>query len=196
MEGRSKESIEKELKKAQPVVIIHLDDSVLLITRKRVGLYKISPLTDRIGFVGIGKFSDFDKFRRDLINLAQKISYFYSPDDISIFSLVRHLATTLQEIWSNKKFNPPLIKIVLFNLNRTFLIEADGNIEELKEYIEVVGGDEKTLKEKVKQVLASIELKKENLLVIIEKIKSILIDQSFQYEFEVSYLDTEGFHDI
>jgi len=86
-------------------------------------LHKISEIYDRIGFAGVGRFSEFDSLRILGVRNADVKGFTYSREDVDARSLANAYAQTLHQIFTHE-MKPMEVEILVAEVG----LEPDGDV--------------------------------------------------------------------
>lgn len=112
--GHRKDYIEEGLREGSPVVGLNYEDGVLLLTLRRTQR-KVYELYDRQMFSAIGKQSDIETVRKEMIQIAHQEGFERSPDDVSVQRLVGFaLSPALKKAFGDQFGTMPFVIRALF----------------------------------------------------------------------------------
>lgn len=72
----------KGIARGKSIVTLEYDAGILLVAENPSSLSKLGEVYDRIGFAGVGKFSEFDRLRKLGVQWADVEGYRFSRDDV------------------------------------------------------------------------------------------------------------------
>ncbi len=116
-------------------------------------LHKISEIYDRIGFAGVGRYSEFDSLRILGVRNADVKGFTYSREDVDARSLANAYAQTLHQIFTHE-MKPMEVEILVAEVGFApdddvlFRIRYDGFVID-EEGSAVIGGEADTIAERL-----------------------------------------------
>ncbi|MDQ6796921.1 MAG: proteasome subunit alpha [Actinomycetota bacterium] len=126
-------------------------------------LHKISEIYDRIGFAGVGRFSEFDSLRILGVRNADVKGFTYSREDVDARSLANAYAQTLHQIFTHE-MKPMEVEILVAEVGLEpegdvlFRIRYDGFVID-EEGSAVIGGEAEAIAERLRpSIVAGIDL--------------------------------------
>jgi proteasome alpha subunit len=115
-----------------------------------MSLNKVSEIYDRIAFAGVGKYSEFERLRKEGIRYADMKGYAYGREDVTAKSLANAYSQVIGNIFS-MEIKPLEVEILVLQAgegaepNEIYRIAFDGSIAEEKGYAGI-GGQAEELK--------------------------------------------------
>lgn len=144
----------KGIARGKSIVTLEYADGVLLMAENpSTSLSKIGEIYDRIGFAGVGKFSEFDQLRKVGVRYADVKGYTYSRDDVRGKALANAYSQMMGDVFTNQ-MKPLEVEIVVaevgdprfegHELNSIYRVQFDGSIADHAGYC-VIGGSAENL---------------------------------------------------
>ena len=140
------EFAKKGIARGHAIVTMRTDDGVLFLAHNPgVALKKLSEIYDRIGFAGVGRYSEFENLRKSGVRHADVTGYSYSREDVTAKSLADGYSQMLGNIFAHE-MKPVEVELVVAQVGDTpetdeiYRISFDGSIAGEGNYT-VVGGD-------------------------------------------------------
>lgn len=191
--------VEEKLADASPLVVASIKSGIIFVAENPTAiLKKTAEIYDRIGWGAVGRYAEFDPLRKEIIYLADIMGYNYAREDVRVEQLATHLAEQLQIEFSNFKRRPPVVEIILAEVNsksdKIFKISFDGDIQSHFPYA-AIGCNADKIIENLKTTLGNRQItelsKGEAILLIKEAILSSKKekDQNEEVRFEISFLN-------
>ena len=139
----------KGIGRGKSIVTLEYADGMLLMAENpSASLSKIGEIYDRIGFAGVGKFSEFDQLRKVGIRYADMKGYSYSRDDVRGKSLANAYSQAIGDVFTNQ-MKPLEVEIVVVEVgdprfegheeNSIYRVQFDGSITDHQGFC-VIGG--------------------------------------------------------
>ncbi len=139
----------KGIARGKSIVALEFDEGVLLIAENATSLMKIGEIYDRIGFAGVGKFSEFDTLRKIGVRFADSRGYAYSRDDVRGKALANAYSQAMGEAFT-REMKPLEVEIIVVEVgddtlaghehNALYRVKFDGFISDHKGFV-VIGGN-------------------------------------------------------
>ena len=136
----------KGIARGKAIVTLEYRDGVLLLAENpSTLLHKISEIYDRIAFVGVGKYNEFENLRVAGVRHADIKGYSYSRGDVTAKSLANAYSQALGNIFTQdiKPFEVEVLVVEVGDNNGTkneiYHILYDGTIEDEKNYAAMGG---------------------------------------------------------
>lgn len=139
----------KGISRGKSIVALEFDDGVVLIAENATKLTKIGEIYDRLGFAGVGKFSEFDQLRKLGIRFADSKGYAYSREDVLGKALANAYSQAVGEVFT-REMKPLEIELIVAEVgdsrfpdhgeNALYRVKFDGFISDHDGYC-VIGGD-------------------------------------------------------
>ncbi|OLR93429.1 proteasome subunit alpha [Actinokineospora bangkokensis] len=126
------------------VALKYADGIVLLAENPSSTLHKISEIHDRIGFAGVGRYSEYESLRRGGIRHVDLWGYSYDPRDVSARQLANVYAQTLATIFT-EQVKPMEVELCVAEVSanpdkdQLYRLTYDGSIVEEPQFL-VMGG--------------------------------------------------------
>jgi proteasome alpha subunit len=124
----------KGIARGRSVVVLTFADGVLFVAENHSpSLRKVSEIYDRIGFAGVGKYSEFEDLRIAGIRLADFRGYSYGREDVTAKSLANAYSQALSGSFT-QQLKPYEVEILVGqvgeepNGNELFHILFDGSV--------------------------------------------------------------------
>lgn len=137
---------QKGIARGRSLVAAEFADGIVLCAENPSrNLHKISEIYDRIGFGGVGRYSEYDQLRIAGIRHADTKGYSYSRDDVDSQTLANQYAQMLGQIFTHE-MKPLEVEILVAEVgfdhdkDRLFHIRYDGSVTDEDDYV-VLGGD-------------------------------------------------------
>ncbi len=138
----------KGIARGKSIVTMESASGILMVAENPLRLQKLGEIYDRIGFAGVGKFSEFDRLRKLGIQWADVEGYRFSRDDVRGKALANLYSQALGEEFtrSNKPFE---VEIVVAEVgddglagserNALYRVGFDGTIQDQEGYCTIGG---------------------------------------------------------
>jgi len=121
-------------------------DGVLLCAENPSNtLRKVSEIYDRIGFIGVGKYNEFDQLRIAGVRHADLKGYAYSREDVDARWLANQYAQTLGQYFTHE-MKPLEVELLVAEMSpevgedRLFHLLYDGTVMDTTTHV-VIGGE-------------------------------------------------------
>jgi len=141
----------KGIAKGKSIIALEYQDGVLIVAENpSASLNKISEIYDRIAFAGAGKYSEFERLRKEGIRYADLKGYAYGREDVTAKSLANAYSQVIGNIFS-MEIKPLEVEILVLEVGETpetnelYRIAFDGSIADEKGYA-TIGGQAEELK--------------------------------------------------
>lgn len=141
----------KGIAKGKSIIALEYRDGLLLVAENpSMSLNKISEIYDRIAFAGAGKYSEFERLRKEGIRYADMKGYAYGREDVTAKSLANAYSQLIGNIFS-AELKPLEVEILVVEVgegaaaNELYRIVFDGSIADEKGYA-TIGGQAEELK--------------------------------------------------
>jgi proteasome alpha subunit len=134
--------------------LMYVDGVVIVAENPSKTLHKVSEIYDRIGFAGVGKYSEFDQLRVAGIRAADVKGYQYSREDVDARSLANQYAQILGQVFTHE-FKPLEVEILVAEVgyaaedDQLFHILYDGTVMD-EDGFSVLGGESDAITERMK----------------------------------------------
>ena len=141
----------KGIAKGKSIIALEYRGGVLILAENpSAALNKISEIYDRIAFAGAGKYSEFERLRKEGIRYADLKGYAYDREDVTAKSLANAYSQVIGNIFS-MEIKPLEVEILVLEVgegtspNELYRIAFDGSIADEKGYA-TIGGQAEELK--------------------------------------------------
>ena len=141
----------KGISKGKSIIALEYAAGVLIVAENpSAALNKVSELYDRIAFAGAGKYSEFERLRKEGIRYADLKGYSYGREDVTAKSLANAYSQVIGNIFS-MEIKPLEVEILVLEVgegeaaNELYRIAFDGSIADEKGYTSI-GGQAEELK--------------------------------------------------
>ena len=138
----------KGVARGKSSVVLEFDSGVLLMAENTSRLSKIGEIYDRIGFAGVGKFSEFDQLRKIGVRYADMKGYAYSRDDVRANALANAYSQAIGDAFT-RELKPLEVEVIVAEVgddeltghenNAIFRIQFDGSVSDHENFC-VIGG--------------------------------------------------------
>jgi proteasome alpha subunit len=139
----------KGIARGKSIVAFEYQGGILLIAENATSLSKIGEIYDRLGFAGVGKFSEFDQLRKLGVRFADTKGYAYSREDVRGRSLANAYSQAIGEAFT-REMKPLEIEVIVAEVgddryedhrqNSLYRVTFDGFISDHSGYC-VIGGN-------------------------------------------------------
>jgi proteasome alpha subunit len=135
--------------------LMYVDGVVIVAENPSKTLHKVSEIYDRIGFAGVGKYSEFDQLRVAGIRAADVKGYQYSREDVDARGLANQYAQILGQVFTHE-FKPLEVEILVAEVgyvaedDQLFHILYDGTVMD-EDGFSVLGGDSEAITGRMKE---------------------------------------------
>src|SRR6266566_4232780 len=103
----------KGIARGRSVVAMEYADGILFLAENpSATLHKISEIYDRIGFAGVGRYSEFEDLRISGVRLADLRGYAYDREDVTAKMLANAYSQALNTIFT-QQMKPYEVEIVV-----------------------------------------------------------------------------------
>jgi len=141
----------KGIAKGKSIIGLEYSGGVLIVAENpSAALNKVSELYDRIAFAGAGKYSEFERLRKEGIRYADLKGYAYGREDVTAKSLANAYSQVIGNIFS-MEIKPLEVEILVLEVgegevaNELYRIAFDGSIADERGYTSI-GGQAEELK--------------------------------------------------
>jgi len=141
----------KGIAKGRSIIALEYAGGVLIVAENpSASLNKVSELYDRIAFAGAGKYSEFERLRKEGIRYADLKGYAYGREDVTAKSLANAYSQVIGNIFS-MEIKPLEVEILVLEVgqgeggNELYRITFDGSIADERGYASI-GGQAEELK--------------------------------------------------
>jgi proteasome alpha subunit len=116
----------KGIGRGKSIVALRYDGGMLLMAENpSTSLSKIGEIYDRIGFAGVGRFSEFDQLRKLGVRYCDVKGYAYSRDDVRAKALANAYSQSIGEVFT-RELKPLEVDIVVAEVGDERLGEPDA----------------------------------------------------------------------
>ena len=139
----------KGIARGNSIVALEFSGGVLLMAENTTELQKLGEIYDRIGFAGVGKFSEFDHLRKLGVRFADTTGYAYAREDVRAKALANAYSQAIGEVFT-REIKPLEIEVILAEVgddrfagheqNAIYRVKFDGFISDHKGFC-VIGGN-------------------------------------------------------
>ena len=129
-------------------VTLEFEGGVILMAENPSSLMKIGEIYDRVGFAGVGKFSEFDQLRKVGVRYADTKGYAYSRDDVRARALANAYSQVIGDAFT-QQMKPLEVEVIVAEVgdptltghesNAIYRIVYDGSISDHSGFC-VIGG--------------------------------------------------------
>jgi proteasome alpha subunit len=119
-------------------------------------LRKVSEIYDRIGFVGVGRYNEFDSLRKGGVRHADLKGYTYSREDVDARSLANLYAETLGGYFTHEP-KPLEIEMLVGEMgeepdgDQLFHLLYDGTVMDMRTFA-VIGGEADAIRGRFEEI--------------------------------------------
>ena len=138
----------KGVARGKSSLVVECDIGILMMAENPSTLSKIGEIYDRVGFAGVGKFSEFDQLRKIGVRYADIKGYAYSRDDVRGRALANAYSQAVGDAFT-QQLKPLEVEVVVAEVgdstlaghenNAIYRIQYDGSISDHHGYC-VIGG--------------------------------------------------------
>ena len=129
-------------------------DGVLLCAENPSNtLRKVSEIYDRIGFVGVGRYNEFDQLRIAGVRHADFKGYAFSRDDVDARSLANQYAQILGHYFTHE-MKPLEVEMLVAEMSeedggdQLFHLLYDGTVMDMASFV-VIGGEAEAIRDRL-----------------------------------------------
>jgi proteasome alpha subunit len=141
----------KGIAKGKSIIALEHQGGILIAAENpSASLNKISEIYDRIAFAGVGKYSEFERLRKEGIRYADLKGYAYGREDVTAKSLANAYSQVIGNIFS-MELKPLEVEILVLEVgdaaagDEMYRISFDGSIADEQGYA-AIGGQAEELK--------------------------------------------------
>jgi proteasome alpha subunit len=141
----------KGIAKGKSIIALEYAGGILMVAENpSASLNKVSELYDHMAFAGAGKYSEFERLRKEGIRYADMKGYAYGREDVTAKSLANAYSQVIGNIFS-MEIKPLEVEILVLEVgeedagNELYRIAFDGSIADEKGYTSI-GGQAEELK--------------------------------------------------
>jgi len=139
----------KGIARGKSIVTLEYEGGILIMAENpSKSLSKIGEIYDRVGFAGVGKFSEFDQLRKVGVRYADTRGYAYSRDDVRGKALANAYSQVIGEVFT-REMKPLEVELVVAEVgdprlaghetNAIYRVQFDGSISDEQGFC-VIGG--------------------------------------------------------
>src|SRR5688572_22324173 len=93
----------KGIARGKAIVAVECEPGIVIVAENpSATLHKISELYDRIAFAAVGKYNEFENFRKAGVRLADLTGYTYGREDVTAKSVANSYAQALGAIFTEQ----------------------------------------------------------------------------------------------
>jgi proteasome alpha subunit len=139
----------KGIARGKSIVALEYQSGILLIAENATSLSKIGEIYDRIGFAGVGRFSEFDQLRKVGVRYADTKGYAYSREDVRGKALANAYSQAVGDVFT-REMKPLEAEVIVAEVgddrlagqqeNSIYRVKFDGFISDHKGFC-VIGGN-------------------------------------------------------
>jgi proteasome alpha subunit len=139
----------KGIARGKSLVTLEFGEGILLVAENPYDLSKIGEIYDRIGFAGVGKYSEFDRLRKIGVQWADVEGFRFSREDVRGKALANLYSQVIGDefIRSLKPLEVAIVvaevgddQLVGHESNAIYRVQFDGSISALEQFC-VIGGN-------------------------------------------------------
>jgi proteasome alpha subunit len=141
----------KGIAKGRSIIALEYEGGILVVAENpSATLNKVSELYDRVAFAGAGRYSEFERLRKEGIRFADMKGYAYGREDVTAKSLANAYSQAIGNIFS-LEIKPLEVEILVLEVgtepgdNELYRIAFDGSIVDERGYA-TIGGQAEELK--------------------------------------------------
>ncbi len=141
----------KGIAKGRSIIALEYAGGILIVAENpSATLNKVSEVYDRIAFAGAGKYSEFERLRKEGIRYADLKGYAYGREDVTAKSLANAYSQAIGNIFS-MEIKPLEVEVLVLEVgaeggaNELYRIAFDGSIADETGYA-TIGGQAEELK--------------------------------------------------
>jgi proteasome alpha subunit len=142
----------KGIARGKSIVAVEAAPGIIIVAENpSATLHKISELYDRIAFAAVGKYNEFENFRKAGVRLADLTGYTYGREDVTAKSVANAYAQALGAIFT-EQMKPFEIEILVAQVGETedademYRVLYDGSLSD-EHGVVAMGGHADTLME-------------------------------------------------
>lgn len=143
----------KGIARGKSLVCMEYDSGILIVAENPFNLSKIGEIYDRIGFAGVGKYSEFDRLRKIGVQWADVEGFRFSREDVRGKALANLYSQVIGDEF-NRAIKPLEVEILVAEVgeplfagheeNAIYKVQFDGSIVDLSRFC-VIGGSVENL---------------------------------------------------
>jgi proteasome alpha subunit len=146
----------KGIARGKSVVAIEFTEGIAFVAENpSTTLHKISEIYDRIGFAGVGRYSEYEELRIGGIRLADVRGYTYAREDVTAKNLANAYSQALNTIFTTQ-MKPYEVEILVAQVGESaaqssmFHILFDGSVTDEQGHV-AMGGHAEELSAKLQE---------------------------------------------
>jgi proteasome alpha subunit len=138
----------KGIARGKAIVTLEFEGGIAMVAENPLRLQKLGEIYDRIGFAGVGKFSEFDRLRKMGVQWADVEGYRFSRDDVRAKALANLYSQVIGEEFT-RSIKPFEVEIVVAEVgddellgherNALYRVGFDGTIQDQEGYCAIGG---------------------------------------------------------
>ena len=138
----------KGIARGKSLITLEYDGGIAMVAENPLNLTKIGEIYDRIGFAGVGKYSEFDRLRKMGVQWADVEGYRFSRDDVRGKALANVYGQIVGEEFT-RSMKPFEVELVVAEVgdpemahpepDGLFKVGFDGTVSDHEDYC-VIGG--------------------------------------------------------
>jgi len=143
----------KGIARGKSIVTLEYSEGICMVAENPLKLHKLGEVYDRVGFAGVGKFSEFDRLRKMGVQWADVEGYRFSRDDVRGKALANLYSQIVGEEFT-RSMKPFEVEIVVAEVgdpellghedNALYRVGFDGTIQDTEHFC-VIGGSVENL---------------------------------------------------
>jgi proteasome alpha subunit len=138
----------KGIARGKSIVAIEYEQGIVLVAENPSSLSKIGEIYDRIGFAGVGKFSEFDQLRKIGVRFCDVRGYQYSREDVRGKALANAYSQAIGDVFT-QQMKPLEVEVIVAEVgdprlagheeNALYRVQFDGSISDHRGYCGIGG---------------------------------------------------------
>src|SRR2546422_5380205 len=135
----------KGISRGRSVVAVEYQDGLLFLAENpSATLHKISEIYDRIGFAGVGRYSEFEDLRISGVRLADLRGYSYGREDVTAKTIANAYAQALNTVFT-QQMKPYEVEILVGQVgeepgqNELYHVLFDGSVNDEHGFVAMGG---------------------------------------------------------
>jgi proteasome alpha subunit len=146
----------KGIARGRALIAVRYDDGILIVAENPSNtLRKVSEIYDRIGFAGVGRYSEFEQLRIAGVRHADLKGYSFSREDVDARGLANAYAQILNQVFTHE-IKPLEVEILVAEVatseggsrDQLFHIFYDGTVMD-EDHYSVLGGEADAITERI-----------------------------------------------
>jgi len=150
----------KGIARGRSIVALEYEGGILLMAENAsASLSKIGEIYDRIGFAGVGKYSEFEQLRKAGVRHCDVTGFAYSRDDVRARALANAYSQWIGDVFTREP-KPFEVEIIVVEVgddlladrseNSLYRVQFDGSISDEQGFC-TIGGDVEDLQKYLKE---------------------------------------------